>query len=60
MNEVKKHLDTAFQLISTVPVKGDAVEVMAAARANLRAAYQLLDKQKEPETKDPEEVSEDG
>ena len=60
MNEVKKHLDTAFQLISTVPVKGDAVEVMAAARANLRAAYQLLDKQKEPGTEDPEEVNKDG
>lgn len=61
MKEIKQHLEEAFQLLSSIPVKGDAVDVMAAARANLRAAYHLLDKQPEPENvKKPEEVSADG
>ena len=54
MKEVKKHLEEAFQLVSSVTVKGDAVDVIAAARANLRAAYHLLDKR--PYTEE-EEVS---
>ena len=56
MKEVKKHLEEAFKLISSVTVKGDAVDVIAAARANLRAAYHLLDKQ--PDTDKAEEVKE--
>lgn len=61
MKEIKKHLEEAFQLVSSVTVKGDAVDVIAAARANLRAAYHLLDKQLEPEkAEDSEEVSTDG
>ena len=62
MKEIKKHLEEAFQLASSIPVKGDAVDVMAAARANLRAAYRLLD-EKGPESEkaeESEEVSTDG
>ena len=61
MKEVKKLLEEAFQLVSSITVKGDAVDVIAAARANLRAAYHLLDKQ--PDTEEEEaskEVSTDG
>ena len=61
MEAVKKHLESVFNLVSSIPVKGDAVDVMAAARANLRAAYHLLDKQ--PDTEEEEaskEVSTDG
>ena len=43
MNEkLKKEIDTAFGLISTLLVKGDAVDVVAAAKVALRRAYALL------------------
>ena len=41
--KVKRLMDSAYKLLSTVPVTGDAVERMAAARQQLRQAYQLLD-----------------
>ena len=40
--DAKKHLETAFELISTIPVAGDKVEAMAKVRAELRAAYAAL------------------
>lgn len=43
MTEVKKQLEEAFQIISTIPVAGDHVEGMAAAKAKLRAAYLLVE-----------------
>ena len=43
MNEkLKKEIDTAFGLISTLLVKGDAVDAVAAAKAALRRAYSLV------------------
>ena len=43
MNEkLKKEIDTAFGLISTLLVKGDAVDAVASAKAALRRAYALL------------------
>ena len=43
MNEkLKKEIDTAFGLISTLLVKGDSVDAIAAAKAALRRAYALL------------------
>lgn len=41
MNELQKELDQAFKLVSAVPVSGDGVDMMAAARESLRRAYQL-------------------
>ena len=41
-DELKKEIDTAFGLISTLLVKGDAVDAVAAAKAALRRAYALL------------------
>lgn len=41
MNELQKKLSEAFDLISAIPVKGDAVDVMAAAKNALRAAYNM-------------------
>ena len=38
----KKEVDTAFGLISTLLVKGDEVDAVAAAKAALRRAYALL------------------
>ena len=52
MKEIKKHLEEAFQLASSIPVKGDAVDVMAVVRANLRTVYRLLE-EKEVEATEP-------
>ena len=41
-DKLKKEIDTAFGLISTLLVKGDAVDAVAAAKAALRRAYALL------------------
>lgn len=60
MNEVQKILDTAFNLISTIPVNGDNVEKMADAKNYLRAAYaragEMCEKAKEPPEEGTEEV----
>ena len=42
MTDIKKEIDTAFGLISTLLVKGDAVDAVAAAKAALRRAYALV------------------
>lgn len=53
MNEkLKKEIDTAFGLISTLLVKGDAVDVVAAAKAALRRAYALVSDSEETATKE--------
>ena len=53
MNEkLKKEIDTAFCLISTLLVKGDAVDAVAAAKAALRRAYALLSDSEETATKE--------
>ena len=56
MKKIKQHLEEAFQLASSIPVKGDAVDVMAVVRANLKNAYQLIE-EKENSVK---EGAEDG
>ena len=43
MKKIKQHLEEAFQLASSIPIQGDAVDVMAAVRVNLRTAYRLLE-----------------
>lgn len=53
MNEkLKKEIDTAFGLISTLLVKGDAVDAVAAAKAALRRAYALLSDSEKTATKE--------
>lgn len=39
MENLMTHLDNAYQCISKLPVSGDAVDLMAAARLELRAAW---------------------
>lgn len=41
MNELKEKLNKVYNLLSTIPVSGDSVEVMAAARELLREAHRL-------------------
>ena len=53
MNEkLKKEIDTAFGLISTLLVKGYAVDAVAAAKAALRRAYALVSDSDESATKE--------
>ena len=47
MDEILKDLDSVFRLISSVPVSGDSVDIMATARNKLRKAYAELTKLKE-------------
>ena len=41
-----KHLEETFRLISNIPVAGDNVEIMAAAKSELRAAFRDLKEEK--------------
>lgn len=42
MNDIMNDIDAAFRMISTIPVSGDAVDAVAAARSKLRSAYAKL------------------
>ena len=44
-DKIKKLLENAYNLISTVPVTGDGVERMAVARQNLREAFKLMEEE---------------
>ena len=52
MDNVKKHLDNAFKILSTMYVNQDNVDIVAAVRAELRQAYAAA--------METEEVTEDG
>lgn len=41
LTPVQQELDQAYRLLSTLPVSGDAVEVVASVRMRLRKAYEL-------------------
>ena len=41
MSELQKELNEAYAALAAIPVSGDHVEVMAAARDHLRRAYKL-------------------
>lgn len=43
MNELMRKLDEVYGLLSLIPVSGDGVDHMAAARAGLREAYKMAD-----------------
>lgn len=49
MSEIQIELDQAWRLLSGIPVSGDGVELMAAARECLRQAYGLAEEPKEAE-----------
>lgn len=50
MQTVKKALETAFQALDVIPVSGVSVELMATARASVRAAYDLVERAEQPVT----------
>ena len=45
MKTMKEDLEETFRLVSAIPVSGEAVDVMAVVRADLKAAYKLLEEQ---------------
>ena len=47
MNELMRKLDEVYALLSLIPVSGDGVDHMAAARAELREAYKMADRMEE-------------
>lgn len=49
MKEAQEHIQKALQMLSALSVSGDAVDVMAAVKAHLREAYQLIEPKKETE-----------
>lgn len=49
MQELKTHLDQAFQWLSRVSVSGESVDCLAMARQELRKAYQEIKDCEEPE-----------
>ena len=56
MEKLLKELDIAFSLISSVPVSGENVDVMAAARNKLRGVYAELKKLSENAKKEAEQT----
>lgn len=44
MENILKELNSVFQLVSSIPVTGDAVDTMAVTRAKLRKVYADLKK----------------
>lgn len=44
MHEIMEEIDTVYKMISTVPVTGDHIDTMAAARSKLRKIYAGLTK----------------
>lgn len=43
MKDIMNDINSAFQMISSIPVAGDAVDTMAVARAKLKEAYRKLE-----------------
>lgn len=41
MEEIRKHIQRAYEMLGKIRVSGDAVDLMAASRAALREAYRL-------------------
>lgn len=52
MNETQKAINEAFEYIRAIPVTGDAVELMAAAKDSLRRAYKLAEDKPEETSKE--------
>lgn len=41
MNDIQKKINEVHRMISIIPVSGDAVDVMSAARIKLKEAYEM-------------------
>ena len=52
MTEIMKDLDQVFNIISSIPVSGNAVDAMAVARNKLRHVYAEIEKMETKNTED--------
>jgi hypothetical protein len=51
MGKLTEELDYAYRLVSSVPVTGDAIDMIAEARARMRNVFDELKKMEEAEEK---------
>lgn len=51
MNKLMEELDLAYRLMSSVPVTGEAIDIISEARARLRIVHEGLKTMDEPEVK---------
>ena len=49
MTDLQTALEKAYAFLSSIPVSGDSVEIMAAAREQLRNAFRMTQPEKEDE-----------
>ena len=49
MSELQKELEAVWKLLAAIPVQGDAVDILAAARGGLRRAYKMAEEEEEKE-----------
>ena len=47
MKEAQEHIQDALRILSAFSVSGDALDAIAAVKAHLREAYQLIKPKKE-------------
>ena len=45
MEAIKQHLDSAYAALAKIPVSGEAVDLMAFARQEMRTAYKLANEE---------------
>ena len=50
LKEVNEKLNKVFKWLSAIPVSGEAVDLMFAAKQELRAAYKILNESKKEDT----------
>lgn len=54
MNDVQKKIQEAYRMVSVIPVSGDAVDLMAGARIQMKEAFEAaaggMDAPEEKET----------
>ena len=56
MKEILKEIESAYKIVSSIPVTGDSVDAVAVVRGKLRRAYSELEKlEKKSETEDSAE-----
>lgn len=60
MTEIMKDLDQVFNIISSIPVSGNAVDAMAVARNKLRHVFAELEKSECAPQMDKEEQIQNG
>ena len=56
MEEIRKHIESAYNMLGQIRVSGDAVDLMASSRAALREAHRLAVELADTKTADRKEA----